>query len=235
MLVEILLDVEVSEGISIRNTKETLKVSIRLDLVFILETILLHISRYSRSYLSAAHLAASGLAKELAEIGRNILRLLEHIRTLRLSRVDFTLGTLALTSFLDLLRDTLVKLAETSNHLGGLVTETSNSLKSRADVIIDSGGRGSISSTGAYRRSLDKGTRLSSNSSNRGSGLSGLGLGGTGLLLSSRGGRSGSSYNRGSSGSRGSLSLLYSTGLLGGFSIAHCVITGGIIIHLLTH
>jgi hypothetical protein len=226
MLVKILLDVEVSEGISIRNTEESLEGSIGLDFMFVLETMLLYISRYTRSDFSTAHLSASGLAKELAEVSGDILGLLEDIGALGLRRVNFTLGSLALAGFLDFLGNTLVELAETSNHLGGLIAETSYRFKSGTDVIADRSDRGSINGGSAHRRSFR------GSSHNRGSNsLSSL-LGGTGLLLSSGSSRGGSSYR---SSGRGSFSLLYSTGLLGGFSVAHCVITGYNIIHLLTH
>jgi hypothetical protein len=130
MLIKILLDVEVSEGVSIRDTEEALEIGIRLNLMLVLETVLLDICRYSRSYLSATHLSASGLAKELAEVNRHILGLLEDIGALGLRGVDLALGALALASLLDFLGNTLIKLAETSNHLGGLVTETGYRLKS---------------------------------------------------------------------------------------------------------
>jgi hypothetical protein len=227
MLVEVLLDVEVGESVGIRNTEERLERSIGLDLMLVLETMLLYICRYTRSNLSTAHLRTSGLSKELAEVSRDVLGLLEDIGALGLGGVNLTLGPLALASLLDLLGHTLVKLAETSDHLRGLITETSYTLKSGTDVITDRCGRGGISRGSAHRRSY-----RSSNSGSR-SGLGSLGLSGTGLLLSSRGSRSGSSY--GGSGGRGISSLLYSTGLLGGFSVAHCVITGYNIIHLLTH
>jgi hypothetical protein len=224
MLVEVLLDVEVGKLLTIRDAEEALEVGIRVDLMLVLETSLLDISRDARSNFSAAHLSANGLAKELAEGLRDILGLLEYIGLLGLSRINLTLIATTLAGLLDLLSNTLVELTEIDDHLLSLITETSYSLKRSTDVIRDSSSRSSISS---------RADRAGLRSSYRGSNLSSLGLSGTRLLLSYRGS---SGVSRGSyrSSSRGSIRLLNYTRLLvscGG----HCVITGCIIIHVLTH
>jgi len=116
VLVEVALEVEVGEALSVSNAEELLERSIRLDVVLVLETLLLDVGRHGLGDIGAAHLAALGLAKEDAEVIAELGGDLEDAEASRLrGTILIELGrgaTLALAGILDLTGNTLLELLE---------------------------------------------------------------------------------------------------------------------------
>ncbi len=116
MLVEVALEVEVGEALSVGNAEELLERSIRLDVVLVLEALLLDVGRHRLGDIGAAHLAALGLAKEDAEVIAELRGDLEDAEAGRLRNAILIelrgRATLALASILDLTGHTLLELLE---------------------------------------------------------------------------------------------------------------------------
>lgn len=116
MLVEVALEVEVGEALSVGNTEELLERGIRLDVVLVLEALLLDVGRHRLGDVGAAHLAALGLAEEDAEVIAELGGDLEDAEAGRLRNtvlIELRGGAaLALAGILDLTGHTLLELLE---------------------------------------------------------------------------------------------------------------------------
>ncbi len=120
MLVEVALEIEVGQLLTLRDAEELLERGIGLDVVLVLEALLLHVVVDGLGDLRAGHLGALGLAEEVAELignlggalkdGGGALDLIAVLINLRLA--------LALASILNLAVDALLQalnLAEESS------------------------------------------------------------------------------------------------------------------------
>jgi len=116
VLVEVALEVEVGEALSVGNAEELLERSIRLDVVLVLEALLLDVGRHRLGDVGAAHLTALGLAKEDAEVITELRGDLEDAEAGRLRNAILIelrgRAALALASILDLTGHTLLELLE---------------------------------------------------------------------------------------------------------------------------
>ena len=116
VLVEVALEVEVGEALSVSNAEELLERRIRLDVVLVLEALLLDVGCDGLGDIGAAHLAALGLAEEDAEVITELGRDLEDAEAGRLSNtvlIELRRGAaLALAGILDLTGHTLLELLE---------------------------------------------------------------------------------------------------------------------------
>ncbi len=227
MSIEVALEVEVGEVVSIREAEELLEGGIRLDVVLVLEGVLLDVLVDLTSHIRAGDEGTLGLTEEGAELISDLGGNLEDGRT--------TLGALfalslhaaaALASILDFTVDTLLELLDLSDHGGNSLTESGEATENSLHVLIKSGGRSLRGGSGIRNRG----------GCNRGSGDRSRGGSGGGDLLGSLLGLSGgrgsdNGSNRGRrGGGRGIVGLLGYT-LLGrgrgaGGGIHH-TITGG--------
>lgn len=110
VLVEVALEIEVGQLLTLRHAEELLQRRIGLDVVLVLEALLLHVVVDGLGNLRAGHLRALGLAEERAQLLRNLGGALEDgRRALDLHAVLINLGlALALASILDLAVHTLL-------------------------------------------------------------------------------------------------------------------------------
>ena len=127
VLVEVALEVEVGETLSIRNAEELLERGIRLDVVLVLEALLLDVGRDGLGDIGAAHLAALGLAEEDTEVIAELRGNLEDAEAGRLRNtvlIELRGGAaLALAGILDLTSYTLLELLELGVQGGDGLTE----------------------------------------------------------------------------------------------------------------
>ncbi len=143
MLVEVALEVEVGQLLALRHAEELLERRIRLDVVLVLQALLLHVVVHRLGDLGARHLRALGLAKERAQLLRDLGRALEDRgRTLDLHTVLIELGlALALASILDLAVHTLLHTLDLAEQGGHGLAHRGQVASHRLDVLIKSGGR----------------------------------------------------------------------------------------------
>ena len=192
MLVEVLLEIEVGELLTLGDLEDLLERSIRGDVVLVLEALLLDIVVHLLGDIGAGDEGARGVTEELAELIGNLEGDLEDGEALGRITLGLSANTaLALASILDLTVDTLVKALDLSDHGGDRLTERGEGGEDGLEVLIESGRRGSrgLGSRSGGRRGSDRDRRRS----NRGGRGRGSGLLGDGLLgLSGR-----SSGNRG--------------------------------------
>jgi hypothetical protein len=232
VLVEVLLEIEVRELLSLRDLEELAERSVRSDVVLVLEVLFLDVVVELLGHIGARDEGARGVAEEAAELIRNLGGDFEDGGaaldglTIGIFRASTALTT---TSILDFTVHALIKALDLGNHGRDGLTEGGERGENGLEVLIESrrrGSRGGVrgSGHGGSYRSSDRNNR----SGDRGSRSSGL-LGG--LLRISSGG-----YNRGDRGnrSRGSnrsiVSLLGNTLGLGGrgsSSGVHHTSTGG--------
>jgi hypothetical protein len=229
--VEVALEVEVGEVVSISKTEELLEGSIRLDVMLVLEGVLLDILINLTSHIGAADESALGLTEERAELVSNLGGDFKDRRTTLDNLLAF-LGNAAaaLASILDFTVDTLLELLDLSDHGGNSLTEGGEATENSLHVLIESGGRSLRGGSGGSSIRCCRGNR--GGSGNRGRDYSGSDLLGGFLGLSDdrnhRGNNSGGG-NGGRSGS-GIIGLLGYTllgrnrGARGGI---HHTITGG--------
>jgi len=236
VLVEVLLEVEVGEGLASGHGQELAESSVRLDVVLVLEALLLDVGRHRLGDIGAGHLRALGLAEEGTEVIRKASGDLEDGEA---GRLLLTIGTLrastalTLAGILDLTVHTLVELLELGVERGDNLAEAVQLGDHTTDLVANSLLRGLGSGVGGNRGHNGGDSRRRS----RGSGLR-LGSGLLGDLLGLRG--RGRSRNRGGdSGHRGGglLSLLRNAlgGSLGRGSSVHCTSSGGRIHPYFTH
>ena len=109
MLVEILLEVEVGELVSLRHLEELAERAVRLDVVLDLEVVALHIVVELLGDVGAGDEGASGLTEEAAELISDLGGNLKDGRTTLDALLTLLRNTaLALASILNLTVDTLV-------------------------------------------------------------------------------------------------------------------------------
>ena len=192
MSVQVALQVEVGQLVSISDGQELLQCSVRLDVVLVLQALFLDVVVDGLGDFTAAHQSAVGLAQELAEFISDLGGALEDAQSARLcirALLDLA-ATLALASILDFTVDTLLELLDLREHGGDSLLQSVQVASDSLDILIQ-GGDGA--SGGGNRGSLDRG----GGNNYRGSCSSGNGLLAAGLLFS---GGSGNSGNRGSNG-----------------------------------
>ena len=218
MLVEVLLEIEVGELLTLGDLEDLLERSIRGDVVLVLEALLLDIVVHLLGDIGAGDEGARGVTEELAELIGNLEGDLEDGEALGRITLGLRANTaLALASILDLTVDTLVKALDLSDHGGDRLTERGEGGEDGLEVLIESGRRGSrgLGSRSGGRRGSDRDRRRS----NRGGRRRSSGLLGDGLLgLSGRSSRSRGSDGRSRHRRRGSdlIGLLGNTLGLGG-------------------
>jgi hypothetical protein len=223
--IEVALEVEVGEVISIREAEELLEGSIRLDVMLVLEGVLLDILVDLTSHIGAGDEGSLGLAKESAELISDLGGDLKDGRTTLGTLFTLSLyATTALAGVLDLTVNTLLELLDLSHGAGDIFTNSGEARENSLHVLIKSGGRSLRGGIRGRSRSgsNNRGSRSRSGSSNLLGSLLGLG---------SNRSRSRGSYGGRSGGSRGILSLL-GYALLGrssrvGGSRVHYTSTGG--------
>ena len=221
--VEVALEVEVRERLTLADGEELLERGIGLDVVLVLEALLLHVVVHRLRDLRARHERAVGLAKELAQLIRHLRGDLKDARLARggIHALLHLGAALALARILDLAVHALLKLLHLREHGRDRLTERVEVARHGLEVLIK---RRRGESRRGNRRRLN-GRR--GNHHRRGGGrrsrlLGGLGLGGSRLRGSGRGG----SRHRGSD----LLSLLCDSlgcGLGGGGGGAHLYTGGG--------
>lgn len=239
VLVEVLLEVEVGEGLASGHGQELAERSVRLDVVLVLEALLLDVGGHSLGDIGAGHLRALGLAEEGAEVIRKASGNLEDGEASRLGLTVRINGSgraaLALASILNLTVDTLVELLELRVERGDNLAEAVE-LGNHATNLIANGLLRGLSGR------ISSGRRNHSRHSGRSRGSSGLSLRGGllgDLLGLGGGGRRGS--NRGRNGGHGGSRLLgllrnaLGGGLGGRGSGVHCTSSGGRIRRHFTH
>ena len=120
MSVQVALQVEVGELVSISDGQELLQCSVRLDVVLVLQTLFLDVVVDGLGDFTAAHQSAVGLAQELAEFISDLGGALEDAGSARLciSTLFDLAATLALASILDLTVNTLLELLDLREHGG---------------------------------------------------------------------------------------------------------------------
>ena len=136
--VEVALEVEVRQRLTLADREELLERGIRLDVVLVLEALLLHVVVDRLRDLRAGHERAVGLAKELAQLIRDLRGDLEDARLAR-RRIDALLNlraALALARILDLAVDTLLKLLHLREHGRNRLTERVEVARNGLEVLI---------------------------------------------------------------------------------------------------
>ena len=140
VLVQVLLEVEVRERLTLRHAEKLLEGSIRLDVVLVLEALLLDVGRHGLRDVGAAHLAALRLGEERAQVVTELGGDLKDGQTRRLGRtvlVQLRRTALALASILDLTGHTLLQLLELGVERGDRLTEAVQRTDHAADLITD--------------------------------------------------------------------------------------------------
>jgi len=229
VLVEILLEIEVGELLSLRDLEELAERTIRLDVVLDLEVVGLDIVVELLGDVGAGDQGALGLAEEHAELIGDLGGDLKDGRA-TLGRLLALSAHAALTtaSILDLTVDTLVKALDLSDHRGDSLAERGEGGEDRLEVLIQSGRRRSRGLRGGGRRSSDRRRGRGGNRGGRGSSRLASGLGSS--SRGRRGGGGGRGRNGGHNGRNGLIGLLGNTLTLssgGSNSGAHHTSTGG--------
>ena len=208
MAVQVALEVEVGQGLTVADGQQLLQGGVGLDVVLVLQALLLHVVVHGLGHLRAAHQGAIGLAQELAQLVSHLGGALEDAGGTRLGvRALLHLhAALALASILELAVHTLLQLLHLVQHGRHSLLQGVQVASHGLDVLIQGGGG---HHGGSHGGDLHGGGAHNSDGS--------LGLGG---LLG------GHLNNRGSSGDRGGDSLLLGDllgcgGGLGGGSGAH--------------
>ena len=140
--VEVALEVEVGEGLTLANGQKLLQRGIGLDVVLVLQVLLLHVVVHRLGDLGAAHESAIGLAKELAQLVRHLGGALKDAESAGLGvRTLLHLGAaLALASILELAVHTLLQLLHLGEHGGNSLLESVQVTRDGLEVLIQSGG-----------------------------------------------------------------------------------------------
>ena len=237
MLVEVLLEVEVRQGLTLRHAEQLLERHIRLDVVLVLQALLLDVRRDRLRDVGAAHLAALRLGEEVAQVIAQLRRDLEDAEAGRLRHailIQLRRTALALARILDLAGNTLLELLQLGVERGDRLAEAVQGTDHATDLIANRLDR--LLGDNRRRRN-NRGDRRNDRRNNGRLGLHGL-LG-DGLLLGNR--RSGD-RRRGGNRRRGRRRL---NGILlrdtlgnrlgGGRGRVHCTSTGGRIHLYFTH
>jgi len=144
--VEVALEVEVGELVTIGDGEELLERGIGLDVVLVLELVLLHVVVHALRHLRAAHESALGLREEGAELIRHLHGALEDGGGTGLC-ISTLLGlhsATALASILNLAVHTLVEALDLAHQRRGTITESGEGGEEALEVLIESrGGAGS--------------------------------------------------------------------------------------------
>ena len=137
--VEVLLEVEVREGLTLTDGEELLERGIGLDVVLVLEALLLHVAVDRLRDLRARHERRNGLAKEEAELIRDLRGALEDggDTGLDLLTLDGRRAALALAGILDLAVDTLVELLDLGEHRRDRLLKRVEVERHRLEVLIE--------------------------------------------------------------------------------------------------
>jgi hypothetical protein len=233
VLVEVLLEVEVRQGLTLRGSEELLERRIRLDVVLVLEALLLDVGGHRLGHVGARHLRALGLAEEGAEVIRELGGDLEDGEAYRLGlavRIHSRRAALALASILDLTVHALLELLELSVERGDDIAEAGEAGNHTLDLITNRllGGLDGLSGRHNRHNGSNRGRR-------RGRDLSLDGrLAGNLLDFSGRGRRN---RGRGSNRGRGLSRILLRDALGGGLGGrgVHCTSSGGRIGRHFTH
>ena len=154
--VEVALEVEIRERLTLADRQQLLERRVRLDVVLVLQALLLHVVVHRLRDLRAAHERRRRLAKEEAELVRDLRGALEDAGHARLG-VRALLGlnaALALARILDLAVDTLLELLHLREHRGHRLAERVEVARDRLEVLIERRGR---AGDNRRRRRLDGG------------------------------------------------------------------------------
>jgi len=138
VLVEVLLEVEVRQGLTLRRSEELLEQGIRLDVVLVLEALLLDVGRHRLGDVGARHLRTLGLAEEAAELIGELGGDLEdgEANRLRLAvRIHSRRAALALARILNLAVHALLELLELSVERGDNIAEAGEAGNHTLDLI----------------------------------------------------------------------------------------------------
>ncbi len=159
MLVEVALEVEVRQLLALGDAQKLLERGIRLDVVLVLQALLLDVVIDGLGDLRAAHQEALGLAKERAQLLRDLRGALEDGRgTLDLNAVLVSLDTaLALASILDLAMHALLELLDLRHKSSRRLAERAEVRRNRLEVLIErSGGASGNGRRGLRNRRADR-------------------------------------------------------------------------------
>jgi len=239
VLVEVALEVEVGQRLSLRGSEELLEGHVRLEVVLVLEALLRDVGRHRLGDIGAGHLRTLGLGQEGAEIIAEASRDLEDGEAGRLGHTilikNRRRAALALAGILDLASHTLLELLQLAVEARDGLAHGGEGRHHGADLITHGLGRGlnhgiSGRRSGRARCNDDRGSHNRSDLS----GLRGL----LGHLLDlgnshSHGGRGGNRDRH-----NGLISLLGNTldsSLGNGGRSIHCTRSGGSIRRHFTH
>jgi hypothetical protein len=230
VLVEVALEIEVGQLLTLRHAEELLERGIRLDVVLVLEALLLHVGIDGLGDLRARHLRALGLTEEVAELIGNLGGALEDGRgTLDLVTVLINLRlALALASILNLTMDTLLEALDLAEQSSDSLAHRGEVASHGLDVLIERGRRG------RNRGGLSGGRRDRGNDDRGRHRRSDLSLGGLGGLLGRRR-RGRRSNNGGRGGLNGDLLLRDLLSDLGSSRSVHHTGTRGILHRIFPH
>jgi len=137
--VEVLLEVEVREGLAISDREELLERRIGRDRVLVLEVLLLDVHVDRLRDLRARHERALGLREEGAELVRHLDGALEDRGNagLGLLALNGRRAALALAGILDLAVDTLVELLDLREHGRDRLLERREVARHRLEVLVE--------------------------------------------------------------------------------------------------
>ncbi len=227
MAVQVALQREVGQRLTLRDRQQLLQRRVRVDVVLVTQVLLLDVVIHAPSNLAAAHQSTSGLAQELAQLIRDLHRALEDagLAGLRLATLrGRSAAALALAGILDLTVHTLLQALNLAQQSRDSLLQSVQVARDNLDVLIQSGG-GARSRSG---RGLHRGAR--NHDGCRGGRRRGSrSLLGSRLLRGSRLDGGGRRRNSGRRDGRGSLLLrnLLGGGLGGGGGRAHYTRGGG--------
>jgi hypothetical protein len=203
---EVALEVEDSHLLTIADLEKAAKRGIRVDVLLVVERVLLHVVHDATGHIGAAELRALGLAKEYAEVVRDLLGLRENggllgegvARLVKLGRPRAATAT----SLLELTRKALLGLLHVGEHGAERLAEVINlrdvggELGNEVHLLLSNrggGNRGGNDSRNRGGRRSSAGSRLAASGGRRGAGGSSRGGGGNYRLGSLRGLLSGGS------------------------------------------
>ena len=170
--VEVLLEVEVRQGLTLADGEELLERGIGLDVVLVLEALLLNIVVHRLRDLRAREKRLLGLAEEGKELLRDLRGALEDRGDtgLDLLTLDRRRAALALAGILDLTVDTFIELLDLGEHRRDRLLERVEVERHRLEVLIERRRRAGRRGNG---RRLNR-RRRDNNRGRRGGGRSGL-------------------------------------------------------------